>query len=43
MGARHIAGVHVRGKPFDMGEMCDLIQELLASRGRPKRRFKVDG
>jgi len=38
-----IAGVHVRTKPFDMDEMCDLIQKLLASRGRPKRRFKIDG
>ena len=40
-----IAGVHVRLKPFDMDEMCDLIQRLLAdAQARPKRRrFKTDG
>ena len=26
-----IAGVHVRTKPFDVDEMCDLIQRLLAA------------
>jgi len=40
-----IAGVHVRLKPFDMDEMCDLIQRLLAdAQARPKRRrFRTDG
>jgi CheY-like chemotaxis protein len=28
-----IAGVHVRTKPFDVDEMCDLIQDLL---GEPR-------
>ncbi len=38
-----IAGVHVRTKPFDMDEMCDLVQRLLAnSQARPKRRFRAD-
>src|SRR2546421_1218556 len=38
-----IAGVHVRTKPFDMDEMCHLIQTLLAgSKARPKRRFRAD-
>ena len=32
-----IAGVHVRTKPFDMDEMCDLIQQLLASAKRERR------
>ena len=35
-----IAGVYVRTKPFDMDEMCDLVQRLLRdSKGdRPSRR-----
>jgi len=28
-----IAGVHVRTKPFDVNEMCDLIQRLLGEEG----------
>jgi DNA-binding NtrC family response regulator len=32
-----IAGVHVRTKPFDMDEMCELIQTLLASANRRRR------
>jgi len=30
-----IAGVHVRTKPFDMDEMCDLIQRLLTDSEDP--------
>ena len=38
-----IAGVHVRTKPFDMDEMCDLIQRLLTdSKARPKVRLRTD-
>jgi CheY-like chemotaxis protein len=28
-----VAGVHVRTKPFDVNEMCDLIQRLLGQAG----------
>lgn len=33
-----IAGVHVRTKPFDLEDMCDLIQRLLQAgkRGNPR-------
>ena len=32
-----VAGVHVRTKPFDMDEMCELIQRLLADSKRGQR------
>jgi DNA-binding NtrC family response regulator len=39
-----IAGVHVRTKPFDMDEMCELIERLLADskRGRGASRGAAD-
>ncbi|HEX7172588.1 MAG TPA: response regulator [Candidatus Limnocylindria bacterium] len=30
-----ITGVHVRTKPFDVDEMCDLVQHLVADGQRP--------
>jgi DNA-binding NtrC family response regulator len=32
-----IAGVHVRTKPFDMDEMCELIERLLTDSKRGRR------
>jgi CheY-like chemotaxis protein len=31
-----IAGVHVRSKPFDLDDMCDLIQQLLGEESADK-------